>query len=297
MAGAALIASLAGILASTGPFIELRWQTPVTTAPIHEAPEVLGVANDRAVVQHDDDCLLLDATGSVLAKRRFGDAPLALASRQLVALEGAAVVGYATDAGFEARWRLPAVQRTLLPYGTRLSAVEAEHVLLLTGRGCGARCPNESNLDHPSELLAVDAATGAVRWRRSSGREVDEAAAEGDRFLVASRCEAIAYQADSGRLLWRTGRCRRDSDDQSRIALADDAVYFTPAGQKLVKLDPKGGRERWKIPLGGMAATAPSTSRSRRVRASLTLGPARCSPWTPPPAVGSGSVGSKSIDS
>jgi outer membrane protein assembly factor BamB len=261
MTGVVLVASLAAAVvgARSPSFIVLRWQAPLDVSEVEGAPAVQGVANGLAVVRRDDDCLLFSAdTGTALGKLAVGDAQVVLTAGHLVVLDHETLVGYAVGAGgVQKRWRIPVASQALIPRGSRLDAVDDGRTVLLSGSACGDRCPNEGNPDRPGELVAVDVTDGTTRWRRTSdGPGIDALAVAGDRYVVASRCEAIAHAGDTGRVLWRTGRCRSDSDEKALVTSTDDAVFFSPAGRKLAKLERMTGRRRWNIALGGMAAVA-----------------------------------------
>jgi len=259
--GVALVASLAAAVvgARSTSFIEVRWQAPLDVPEVGDEPNVLGVANGLAVIRRDGDCLLFSSdTGTALGKLAVGDAQVIFTAGHLAVLDHETLVGYELGGGgFQTRWRIPMVSRALIPYGSRLDAVDDGRTVLVTGSACGDRCPNEGNPDHPGELVAIDFIDGTTKWRRASdGRGIDALAAAGDRFIVASRCEAIAHAGDTGRVLWRTGGCHIDSDEKALVTSTGDAVFFSPAGRKLTKLERTTGRKRWEVALGGMVAVA-----------------------------------------
>jgi outer membrane protein assembly factor BamB len=265
MMGLAFVASLAAaIMGAPAPSsIALRWQRSLDVSKAQDGLEglqVLGVADGLAVIRHDDDFLLFRTdTGAPAGKLTLGDAPVIFAAGQLVVLDRDELVAHAVAAdGFQKRWQVPVLRRALLPFGTWLTSAESGRTVLLTGGACGDGCPNEGNPHHAGELVAVDVTAGTTRWRSAASDEagIDALATAGDRFIVASRCEAIARAADTGRVLWRTGRCHSNSDQKAIVTSAGDAVFFTPGGRQLARLQRTTGHRRWEVGLGGMEAVA-----------------------------------------
>ena len=239
---AALLAAVTAVPAPDGQaradarpadaFLQLLWHAPVEVDEDEKGPRVFGAAGGLVVVRHDEQVLLFDArTGAVTARLTLGPAPAVLAAGWLVAHESEALVGYqVTPGGFLRRWTIAASSEAMLPYGTELVAAATGGTVVLTGVTCGSRCRNQRNVGHFSEMIAVDVATGLVRWRRPAVLEtLDAVAAAGDRIVVVSRGEAAAHDAASGRQLWRAGG-RHDGDDPSVLAAVGKDVFFAPAG-------------------------------------------------------------------
>ncbi|WP_143202994.1 outer membrane protein assembly factor BamB family protein [Streptomyces sp. CB02460] len=111
--------------------------------------------------------------------------------------------------------------------------------------------------DGERQLVALDRASGTLRWHQDlTGEAAAAPVRAGTTVHLTTRCgRALAWDAQSGHLLWDTQVARRIS---TAPLVADDAVYiaaFDPG--RLVVLDPLSGRELWRKSAGGAFTTTP----------------------------------------
>jgi outer membrane protein assembly factor BamB len=113
-------------------------------------------------------------------------------------------------------------------------------------------------------LLALDAATGAVRWKVERGRQrvshstpVVVAGPRGEELIVNSSERIDAYDPSSGRLLWHAGS-ERQTPIPSAVS-ADGTIYLSRGyrNSDILALRPGGRGDvseshlRWRMPNGG----------------------------------------------
>jgi outer membrane protein assembly factor BamB len=108
-------------------------------------------------------------------------------------------------------------------------------------------------------LLALHRRDGGVRWSRPSrGRGTPKIfAAAGDRVLRLDRGALEAYQAASGRQLWRTAAVHRGLDFEANLTVSDDGVVVwdhSSAATALAAYRLDSGRRHWRV--GGLREPA-----------------------------------------
>ena len=105
-----------------------------------------------------------------------------------------------------------------------------------------------------AQLVALDAATGNVRWT--------VAAADGGAFGPPSVDGSLVYVGSAGggvqafKTADGTAGCTWDGIPASSMTLAEDAAYVIAADGTARALDRTSGQERWSVDLGGPVATA-----------------------------------------
>jgi alcohol dehydrogenase (cytochrome c) len=159
------------------------------------------------------------------------------------------------------------------------------------------------------DVLAIDEGNGKVLWRASLGANPDETygnprgviasvAVNGDvAYAVSGSCEAGAFGASAGNVLWKRRICStaKNDDTYSSPVVADGRVLFgidiiadrpTDAG-RLVALDAATGEPAWSFsPVryrgtgGGVSATPAFDSR----RGIALVGTGNPTPMNAPPA-------------
>jgi serine/threonine-protein kinase len=101
-------------------------------------------------------------------------------------------------------------------------------------------------------VVAVDAATGAVRWRYSSpsqNQTYTPAVSDGRAYVVSEDGTVVALNSATGALIWTTPT---GAANEALAALADGAVYVATNGHTLVALDALTGAKRWQAPIVGV---------------------------------------------
>jgi outer membrane protein assembly factor BamB len=107
-------------------------------------------------------------------------------------------------------------------------------------------------LNHPpcnatggdGELVALNADSGAVRWRRSLGPSESSPLLEGDRVYVGDWNGMVyCFAARSGKLIWRF---QADGKVKGGLAFSNGRVYFGTYGSSVYALDAAKGTEIWK---------------------------------------------------
>lgn len=119
------------------------------------------------------------------------------------------------------------------------------------------------------DVVVLDAETGALRWRRSLGANPDEAyggprgvigsvaVSRGRAYAVSGSCTAAAFEAASGKALWRRSICttRLNDDTYASPVVAGGLALFgidqiqdrpTDRG-RVVALEAATGRTRWAL--------------------------------------------------
>ncbi len=108
-------------------------------------------------------------------------------------------------------------------------------------------------------LVVLDRSDGAVRWSRPPhGRGTPKVFTEaGNRVLRLDRGALEAFDAASGRALWRTAGVHRGQDFQATLTVNQDGVVVwdqTSTTTAVTAYELDGGARRWQI--GGLRAPA-----------------------------------------
>lgn len=108
-----------------------------------------------------------------------------------------------------------------------------------------------------SSVYAVDAATGALRWKFQTGNVVHASPAVAGGLVYVGSFDAYFYALDAGtgKLVWKF---KTGEDAQAHLmtgipgsaAVADGLVYFGCRDAHLYALDAKSGSVRWKYSAG-----------------------------------------------
>lgn len=101
-------------------------------------------------------------------------------------------------------------------------------------------------------VVAVDAGTGATRWRYASptGAKVYTPAVAGDgAFVIGHDRELVRLGASDGSIVWTTAL---DAEAEALPAVADGTVYVASNGGHLLAFDVATGHELWRAPITGI---------------------------------------------
>lgn len=115
-----------------------------------------------------------------------------------------------------------------------------------------------------ASLLAVDAASGAERWRfvPPDGRGLHSPSVDGGAVYISTDRNLYALAPDDGTILWtREG----EPWNTAGIAIADATLYAIAAGGTLYALDAATGSERWRLFLGGNVLTGTTLADGRLI--------------------------------
>lgn len=115
-----------------------------------------------------------------------------------------------------------------------------------------------------STLLAIDAASGAERWRfvPPDGRGLHSPSVEDGAVYISTDRNLYALAPDGGTILWtREG----EPWNTAGIAIADATLYAIAAGGTLYALDAATGSERWRLYLGGDVQTGTTLADGRLI--------------------------------
>ncbi|MBI2894075.1 MAG: PQQ-binding-like beta-propeller repeat protein [Deltaproteobacteria bacterium] len=113
-----------------------------------------------------------------------------------------------------------------------------------------------------TEMYALDAATGALRWRAAASDGGPSAAIiDEDRVIFNTEsCTVFAIDARTGRELWKN---TLGDPMMAQPAAADGRVFAAHAadgGHRLTALAAKSGRILWSVPLGADVISAPTVA-------------------------------------
>ena len=101
-------------------------------------------------------------------------------------------------------------------------------------------------------VVAVDAGTGATRWRYASptGAKVYTPAVAGDgAFVIGHDRRLVRLGASDGSIVWTTAL---DAEAEALPAVADGTVYVASNGGQLLAFDAATGHELWRAPITGI---------------------------------------------
>jgi outer membrane protein assembly factor BamB len=101
-------------------------------------------------------------------------------------------------------------------------------------------------------VVALDAATGAVRWRYASPTQrqaYTPGVRDGRAFVVAEDGTVVALDAATGAVVWTT---KTGAVNEALPALAGGLVYVPTNGHTLVTLDAATGAMGWQAPIMGV---------------------------------------------
>ncbi len=155
--------------------------------------------------------------------------------------------------------------RALALMSSRILA--AGGVLLLVA--CGAR--TEVEPAEPTEMVAVDAATGRQLWRTPLGEELigSPAVADGLVYVYGGsyyddpRGRLFALSASTGTVVWQVathgGQCGGALAYHNTPQVAGGVVVLRGPAGYLRGLDTRSGRERWRVPTGDVPVASTST--------------------------------------
>ena len=107
-------------------------------------------------------------------------------------------------------------------------------------------------------VYALDAATGALKWKFQTGDVVHASAAIADGLVVVGSWDGILYalQADTGKVEWQlqTGvdpKIGNQQGFQSSAAVANGVVYVGCRDSNVYAIDLKTGQKKWALNNGG----------------------------------------------
>lgn len=109
------------------------------------------------------------------------------------------------------------------------------------------------------ELLAIDAATGEVRWRFRSpdGRQVVPGAIRDGVLYVATESGGLyAFDAQTGQVRWHVDA----PGSGTPVSLAGDVLLVVGLTGQVIAHDAENGAELWHVPLGGSANSGTAVS-------------------------------------
>ena len=115
-------------------------------------------------------------------------------------------------------------------------------------------------MDSDGSVSAFDVQTGARRWNTDTEPKKDRstnvggglAVAGGTVYATTGRAEALAIEAGSGKITWRS---ELDSPARSAPTVADNRLYVTTLDNRMLALSPTDGKRLWSY-----QATAAATS-------------------------------------
>ncbi|NQT88291.1 PQQ-binding-like beta-propeller repeat protein, partial [bacterium] len=130
-----------------------------------------------------------------------------------------------------------------------VKGTERTEEILLLGRTVVLRlapAPGESGA-----IAAVDADTGALRWRTATAQFTPQSlTATKDRVVFHNRMETVCLTLADGKEVWRTGVARQGRPKNVTIILHDNTVLETD-GSRIAARELANGKTRWTVRTGG----------------------------------------------
>ena len=110
---------------------------------------------------------------------------------------------------------------------------------------------------YEGDTLAIDAETGAIRWRNTVGTEKPSTPAiDGPRLIVSSKDGAVRGLArTTGRVLWTV---QTGGKVESSPVVVDGLAYFGSTDGRLFAIHSDTGRVKWAYDTGGRINASPS---------------------------------------
>ncbi|MFB7914019.1 PQQ-binding-like beta-propeller repeat protein [Streptomyces sp. NPDC056061] len=116
----------------------------------------------------------------------------------------------------------------------------------------------EGGLIHASDgpsLYALDATTGAERWRLQTDAWVYSLTADRGTVVTGTRGGGVqAWEASTGEKLWEAGGMQTDFETQGAGPAIHDGTVFLWQDARLRAVDARTGIERWSYPIGDAAS-------------------------------------------
>ena len=127
--------------------------------------------------------------------------------------------------------------------------------------------PTATDQPYAQDLLALDAATGALRWSVPLGARTQPILAAGLGRVYAPTEDGWFWALDetSGAVVWKV-HFRNGSPynfNTSPVRLAGNALYFSDTESDLFALDAATGGQLWKVPLDAYGSQRPAESSGR----------------------------------
>ncbi|MCC7541564.1 MAG: PQQ-like beta-propeller repeat protein, partial [Deltaproteobacteria bacterium] len=222
-----------------------RWSAPLVWHP--EAGRTAGVTADHVVLETGDGLTVHElSTG---ASRRYEGVPgvVTAVHDTIVTLPILAPSAGLDPRDGRLRWSHAARMQPSIE-GVPL-AVSSAGTLVIAGGGL----PTVGTTRHPGPVVALDAATGTLRWRAT---EVDARAlhADGDRVYVAGFDGVAARDTQTARVLWRWSPAwsgREDCFVVRPLVVSGEALVTARECGRIVVLDRTTGALRGDLDVDG----------------------------------------------
>jgi PQQ-like domain len=126
-------------------------------------------------------------------------------------------------------------------------------VLLVAWRGSNGR-DDEAQLSGPEQYWGIDLARGAVRWRRTSSDQTNQALDAGDGRIIVYGHEAFTLvDAGTGRVVWQLPRAEADADPVPAICPIAHARLLVISSE--MRAVDGAGHVVWTVPMGPHQST------------------------------------------